>query len=169
MDFEIKLDDRLSKVKLLKQENNRHVVKVDDRKYDLDITMLEEDVYSILCNGKSYTVELVEGETNKNYIVNTLYHTFDAEVVDAESRYMQSRNQSTAGDAAKVIASPMPGKVMKILVQPGDEVTQGQALIVVSAMKMESEYKAGTDGVVKEIPVKENDTVAANQTLIILE
>jgi len=36
-------------------------------------------------------------------------------------------------------------------------------------MKMESEYKAGTDGVVKEIPVKENDTVAANQTLIILE
>jgi len=118
MDFEIKLDDRLSKVKLLKQENNRHVVKVDDRKYDLDITMLEEDVYSILYNGKSYTVELVEGETNKNYIVNTLYHTFDAEVVDAESRYMQSRNQGTAGDAAKVIASPMPGKVMKFWLSP---------------------------------------------------
>ena len=63
----------------------------------------------------------------------------------------------------------MPGKVVKIPVKKGDKVNAGDTVIIVSAMKMESEYKVKIDRVVKEIKVKEGDTIAANQPLIIVE
>jgi biotin carboxyl carrier protein len=62
----------------------------------------------------------------------------------------------------------MPGKVVKIPVKQGDMVTAGQTLIVVEAMKMQSEFKAAADRQVTDILVKEGDTVNANQLLIIL-
>ena len=58
---------------------------------------------------------------------------------------------------------------MKIPVKKGDKVSAGDTVIIVSAMKMESEYKVKIDRVVKEIKVKEGDTIAANQPLIIVE
>ena len=67
------------------------------------------------------------------------------------------------------IVSPMPGKVVKVLVQKGDAVQQGQTLIIVAAMKMESEYKVSRDGIVAEVLVKDGDTVDGNQTLIVIE
>ncbi|HYX07267.1 MAG TPA: biotin/lipoyl-containing protein [Bacteroidales bacterium] len=169
MDFEIKLDDRLAKVELLKKENDRLIIKVDDRKYDLDIAMVEDGVYSILFNGKSYNVELVDGENSKKYIANTFYRSFDVEIVDAETRYMLNRNQGGIADEGNTISSPMPGKVVKILVNEGDEIEAGEPLIIVSAMKMESEYKSGKAGKIKQILVNEGQTVAGNEPLIIIE
>jgi biotin carboxyl carrier protein len=67
------------------------------------------------------------------------------------------------------IRSPMPGKVVKVYVKPGDHVEAGQPLIVLSAMKMESEFKAGTRGIVREVPVKEGDTVDNNQLMVVID
>ena len=63
----------------------------------------------------------------------------------------------------------MPGKIVKILVAVGDAVEAGQTVIIVSAMKMESEFKAAKAGIVSEIPVKEGDTVDGNQVLVVIE
>ena len=63
----------------------------------------------------------------------------------------------------------MPGKVVKVLVNEGDVVKEGQTTIIISAMKMESEYKAPMDGIVKKINVRDGDTVEGNQILIELE
>ena len=62
----------------------------------------------------------------------------------------------------------MPGKVVKVLVNVGDEVVQGQTVIIISAMKMESEYKVGKDGIIKEVLVSDGDTVDGGQTLIVI-
>ena len=67
------------------------------------------------------------------------------------------------------ISSPMPGKVVKIPVEIGQEVEEGTTLIVVEAMKMQSEYKAKGNKIVKEILVSEGVAVNANQALIVLE
>ncbi len=69
-------------------------------------------------------------------------------------------------DEAKNIYAPMPGKIVKILVNKGDPVEPGQTLIIVSAMKMESEYKSGISGFVSEVNVNEGDTVDGNQIMI---
>jgi biotin carboxyl carrier protein len=63
----------------------------------------------------------------------------------------------------------MPGKVVKISVAEGDAVTRGQTVLILSAMKMESEYKSPVDGTVKKIAVKEGDVVEGNQVLIEFE
>ena len=68
----------------------------------------------------------------------------------------------------KIIA-PMPGKVVKIPVQKGDHLQAGDIVIVLEAMKMQSNYKVNSECIVKDILVNEGDSVNGNQTLILLE
>ena len=166
--MEINIDDRNAHVELLEHNGSIFKISVDGKVYDADIIMVERGVYSMLLKGKSYNVELIGAGGPKNYSVNTLYHSYDIEVIDAESRYQKNRAQDDSHEEA-VISSPMPGKVVKILVKVGDKVKAGDTVIIVSAMKMESEYKVKVDRVIKEIKVKEGDTVNANQPLIVIE
>ena len=166
--LEIQVGERIAKVELISRKGSEMKIRVDDKEYDTDIIMVERGVYSILMDGRSYNVELIETSGPKNYHVNTLFYSFDAEVVDAERRYQKSRKKIDSLED-NVISSPMPGKVVKILVKPGDHVKAGDTVVIVSAMKMESEYKVKKDRLIKEIKVKEGDTVSANQPLIIIE
>jgi biotin carboxyl carrier protein len=166
--LEIQAGERIAKVELISKKGSEIKIKVDDKLYDVDIIMVERGVYSILLDGRSYNVELIASGGSKNYQVNTLFYSFDAEVVDAERKYQKSRKRVDDLEEA-VISSPMPGKVVKILVKPGDLVKAGDTVVIVSAMKMESEYKVKKDRLIKEIKVKEGDTVSANQPLIIIE
>lgn len=166
MELEIKLGDRIAKVNIISQHSNILKVKVDDKEYDIDVMQVEKGIYSILYNGYSHNVELIATENPKKYAVNTLYFSYDAEIIDAETRYKRARNESHSIETENTIFSPMPGKVVEILVKKGDKVTKGQTLIIVAAMKMESEYKAMKDGVVAEIFVNKEQTVDGNQALI---
>jgi len=169
MALEIKIEERTAKVELLNRVGSKALFAVDDQKIEVDIVQVEEGVYSIIADGISYNVELVQNESNKHYLVNTFIKTFEVDVIDAEAKYQKSRLGGDESEGDSVISSPMPGKVVKILCKIGDEVKEGQTLVVVEAMKMQSEYKVKIDRVVKEICVKEGDTVNAHQPLIIVE
>jgi len=169
MTTEIKVNDRLAKVELIEQIDNKFIITIDGKKFDADIVKVEDGIYSLISDGVSYNVMIVEGKNHKNFKVNTFYQTFDLDIVDAETRYRSSHNDSDMDDDNTVISSPMPGKVVQILVNVGDKVVQGTSVIVVEAMKMQNHYKVKKDRVVKEICVKEGDTVDANQPLIIVE
>jgi Acetyl/propionyl-CoA carboxylase, alpha subunit len=169
MELEIKLNQRLSRVKLISQNDGRIKVSVDDRIYDLDLCKVEENEYSVLYNGKSHNIEVIEGDTSKRYIANTYFKSYDIEIVDAETRYQQNRNKGGLDQNENTISTPMPGKIVRIPVKTGQKVSAGETVIVVSAMKMESEYKANRDAVIKKILVKEGDTVKSNQPLVIIE
>ncbi len=168
MSLEIKINDKTAKVKLLKHDNNIYEIEVDNRVYKLDALMVEQGVYSILHNNISHNVELIEKDDHRHFNVNTYYYSYDVEIIDAEAKYKQNRSKDDLDDIRK-IASPMPGKVVKILVKVGDEVKAGETVIIVSAMKMESEYKVQKDRVIKEILVEEGDTINGNQTLVVVE
>jgi len=169
MSLEIKLDDRNVQVELVNKNEHSIEIVISGKRYKLDIIMVEQGVYSILYNGKSYNVEILEGGHRKKSRVSTLYRSFDIEIIDAESRYLMSRKDNLLVDEESIISSPMPGKVIKIPVNTGDRVKAGDTVIIISAMKMESEYKAGKTGIVKEIHVKEGDTIEGHQPLIIIE
>jgi biotin carboxyl carrier protein len=166
--LEIKIDDRTAILKLIKKEGNIVTVEVDDRVYDLDMVMVENGVYSVLYNSISYNVELFEKADHRHFNVNTLYNSYDVEIIDAETKYIRNRTKEEVGDIRK-ISSPMPGKVVKVTVKPGDRIKAGTTVVVVSAMKMESEYKVVKDRIVREVLVKEGDTVDGNQTLVVVE
>ena len=169
MPVEIKIGDRVAWVNLLKQEGNMLAIEVDGKKYEVDLMHTADGTFSIIENGHSYNIELVPKDGPKKYTAYTLYETFEVEVIDAEARYLQNRNAGGAGAAESKISSPMPGKVVKVLVTEGDPVQAGQTIVIISAMKMESEYKAPKDGIVKKVYVRNEETVDGNQVLIELE
>lgn len=169
MAVEIKIGDRVAWANLLKQDGNILEVEVDGKIYNVDLMHTADGTFSILESGHSYDIELVPDETPKKYTAYTLYERYDVEVIDAEARYLQNRNANGMGQGDNKITSPMPGKVVKIMVQEGDVVKEGDTVIIISAMKMESEYKAPIDGTVKKIHVKDQATVDSNQVLIELD
>lgn len=169
MAYEISLGNRVATIELHNRAGNKALIEVDGKKYDIDIVMVEKGVYSILYNGQSYNLEIIEGETRKQYMVNTFARSYDVEIIDAETKYQQSRSKGFEGEGDRNISSPMPGKVIKIPVSVGENVIAGQTLIVVEAMKMQSEFKSSGDRVVKEIMVREGETVNAHQLMMKLE
>lgn len=167
-ELEISLDNRTANVKLLEKDGNRYLISIDHKEYDAHIIMVERGVYLLLMDGKSFNIELIEAGGPKKYYINTYRYSYDAEIIDAESRYQKSRHADHGNDET-VISSPMPGKIVRILVKEGDHIKAGETVVVVSAMKMESEYKVRQDRIIKEIRVREGDTVDAHQPLVVIE
>jgi Acetyl/propionyl-CoA carboxylase, alpha subunit len=169
MSYEVRLNSRIAQVDLLSREGSVAGISVDGREYEADIIMVEPGVYSILLNGRSYNVELFPGERPKTYTINTKRDAFDAEIIDAEARYRMNTGSSISSDSDKILVSPMPGKVVRVLVAKGDKVVVGQPLVVVSAMKMESEFRSKVDGTISEVRVGEGDTVESRQILVVID
>ena len=168
MSYEIKINDKISTIDLLNRNGSKVKIALDGKKYDADIVMVEKGVYSIIMDGISYNIELIENNSSKDYVVNTLYESFDVEIIDAESKYLKSRKKDE-GEDTDTISTPMPGKVVKLLVKAGDKVKAGETVIIISAMKMESEYKVKKDRLIKEVLVQEGDVVEGHQPLIYIE
>mgnify|MGYP006278613259 CR=1 FL=1 len=168
MALELQVGDRTAYLEKQSEEGSRMIINIDGKEYDVDVVMVEDGVYSILYKGKSFNVELVRNDDPKSYTVNTLYNSYDIDIIDAERKYLMSRRGGDLDDDTH-ISSPMPGKVVSIPVSVGDKVKAGEPVIIVSAMKMESEYKVKKDRVVKDILVKEGDVIEGNQTLIVVE
>lgn len=168
MSYEVKINDKISTIELLNRDGAKVKIALNGKKYDADIVMVERGVYSIIMDGISYNIELIENNSCKNYSVNTLYESFDVEIIDAESKYLNSRKKDV-GEDSDVISTPMPGKVVKIPVKVGDKVKAGDTVIIISAMKMESEYKVKKDRIIVDILVKEGEIVEGNQPLIRIE
>ncbi|MEI7421127.1 MAG: biotin/lipoyl-containing protein [Prolixibacteraceae bacterium] len=168
MQLEFKVNDRTAVVKEISRDGNLVTISVDDKIYEVDIDKVSGEEYSILSEGKSYNVEVISTDDPKTYRVNTIYFGFDVSVNDAETRYNQKRKTKESDGTTDTIKSPMPGKVMKVLVKKGEHVEKGQTVVILSAMKMESEYKAGCSGIVSKVAVKEGDTVEGNQLMVVI-
>ena len=74
-----------------------------------------------------------------------------------------------AGAGPQRIVAPMPGKVIRVGVKPGDEVRAKQTVVVIEAMKMENELKAGRDGTVAELHAQEGASVDAGTLLVVIQ
>jgi len=167
--MEISIDGRIANVQELARNGNYITMMVDGDVYEVDALRVSEGIYSIIYKGRSYNIEMIADTSARHYTVNSWYNSYKVEVIDAQTRYRMSREKGSHTDEGKIIVSPMPGKVVKLLVKEGDTVEAGQTLIIISAMKMESEFKAKVPGVVKHIAVNEGDTVDANKELITIE
>jgi biotin carboxyl carrier protein len=169
MEIELPKQNRTAEVEILEHEGNRYLFKIDEKIFEIDLVEVSKGIYSLISDGKSFNVEAIPSHGHGKYTVNTFFQSFDLEIVDSQTKYLRSRNQGAAADTGNLIRVPMPGKVMEVFVKEGDQVTAGQTLVIVSAMKMESEYKAGRDGHVKKIMVKPGETVDSDQVMIVLE
>jgi biotin carboxyl carrier protein len=89
--------------------------------------------------------------------------------VTLDSRRRWGRVDDAGGTGPQRVVAPMPGKVVRVLVGPGDAVRARQPLVVVEAMKMENELRAARDGTVAEIHAREGTSVEAGALLVVIQ
>jgi biotin carboxyl carrier protein len=77
--------------------------------------------------------------------------------------------QPSAGKGAQSILAPMPGRIVRVLVAPGDEVTAGQGVVIMEAMKMENELRSTRDGIVREVAAREGTAVETGAVLVVVD
>ena len=162
----------MMEVTLLSKEDNHVKIELDGKVYDVDVCMLENNVCSIIHKGNSYNAELTREGDGKHYRVNLNYSVYDISMLDSQAKYMRMRRSKAAGGAgsqADTITAPMPCKIVKIFVKPGDELKAGDSVLTMEAMKMQSNYKVAEDCVIKEVLVSEGDSVMANAVMVKLE
>lgn len=154
---------------MISKEDNKVSISIDGNNYDVDIVMAENGLCSIITdNGKSYNVEIKRPNKDKEYTVNVLFDSYQVEMIDLHTKYLRGRRNAESGGVQDRIFSPMPGKVIKILAKKGDRIEAGTSVIVVEAMKMQSEYKVKNTSIIKDIHVAEGDTIKGDETLISL-
>ena len=141
-----------------------HPIDVDSQFVET-VKEVEPGVYSILLAGKSFEVRATKKPDGLQ--VETRGMSFKAEVRDPRNAARHSR--AALGTGRQNIAAPMPGKVIRLLVRPGDLVETGQGVVVVEAMKMQNEMRATRPGRVAAVPVRDGDTVTAGDTLVVIE
>jgi biotin carboxyl carrier protein len=130
-------------------------------------SVASQPIYSLLLNGKSYEASIFPSDTG--YQVLFLGQLFNVIVEDERQRRLrQSSGGPTVQSGEFQLRAPMPGMVVSIPVEEGQEVVAGDNLIILESMKMQNELKAPREGVVNRIRVKAGDNVNQNQVLIIL-
>ena len=108
-----------------------------------DVEMPEPGVYSVLMDGRSYDARVEEHPAGLVVVIDG--YRFEIAVRDPR-RWSRARTPPRRRRPCRRVAAPMPGKVVRVLVAPGDMVEAGQGLMVVEAMKMQNEMKAPRAG-----------------------
>lgn len=130
-----------------------------------DAHEVEPGVYSILIEGRSYEVKIEPGGEGYYAGVNGRRYS----ILVRDPRRLSRTGGGLAATGRQKITSPMPGKVVRVLVGEGEEVAAGQGLLVVEAMKMQNEIRSPKAGRVASIPAREGAAVAGGETLVEVE
>ena len=110
------------------------------------------EVYTVTVNGSSYVVEVAEGG--------------DVSAITPASAPAAVAAAAPAAASAEPLSAPLAGNIFKVNVNPGDPVSAGDVILILEAMKMETEVRASRHGTVASVDVKVGDTVAVGDTLI---
>ncbi|MFM2153672.1 MAG: hypothetical protein RL199_2107 [Pseudomonadota bacterium] len=133
----------------------------------VDAARLEGTALHLLVDGRSLEAEVSDDEGAVLVRLGDVERRL--ELVDERHRRLAGSSGGKAATGRAVLKAPMPGKVVKLLVQPGDEVAEGQGVLLIEAMKMENELRAPKAGRVSSIAVAEGQTVEGRADLMVIE
>ncbi|PWB62969.1 MAG: acetyl-CoA carboxylase biotin carboxyl carrier protein subunit [Deltaproteobacteria bacterium] len=144
----------------------RYAVTIDGQEHLVDAHQVQSSVWSVLYGETSFEVDVQGKDEEFEVLISGDCYKFT--LMNEQRRAMiRAGGKGAAGKA--MVTSPMPGKVVKLLVKEGQEVKADQGVIVVEAMKMENELKSAVAGKVKEIFVKEGEVVESGAKLLLVE
>jgi biotin carboxyl carrier protein len=144
---------------------------LDGKAYQLDMTPLGNGKFHILQDGKSYNAEVVAADpANKVMTIKVDGRSFSVNIADKFDQLLKDLGMDAVGSKKiKEVKAPMPGLVVDVLVKKGDEVQEGDSLLILSAMKMENVLKSPGEGQVKSISAKKDAPVEKGEVLIEFE
>jgi biotin carboxyl carrier protein len=157
-------------------------IRLDEEIHAYDLTPVELGLYSLLLDGKTYTLQLVERpdphhlslpaeslslDGANSFVIGAGGREYRVDVDDERSwllRSFLSKVHPTTGTTT--VRAPMPGLILRVEVKHGERIVQGQGLIVLEAMKMENEIRSLTAGTVKEVHVDVGKPVEKGEPLV---
>ena len=150
-------------------EIEENQILVDGEPTDVDLSLSgAPELYSLLYGGHSY--ELVVEAERFDYLVTMRGDQYHVQIEDERTRKLNAgRTAPALPDGELAIKAPIPGLVGKVLVAEGEEVADGQPVILLEAMKMENELRSPRAGVVTKVLVAGGQRVEQNAILIVLE
>ena len=162
--FEATVDGQRVRVDV-RGKDGHYVVRLEDRELEIDFAETSHHFASLLVDGGSHEVGLERRADG--YAVYFAEDTLEVQLQEA-ARGDAAASRRASGGPANVTA-PMPGKIVRLLVAPGDEVAAGQGLVVMEAMKMENELRAPRAGRVQSVAAREGQAVETGALLVVIE
>ncbi|WP_029037404.1 biotin/lipoyl-containing protein [Salinimicrobium xinjiangense] len=142
-----------------------------DQISEADIQRISSQNFHVLQDSRSFTTELIETDfLNKTYKVKVNSASYEVKISNELDLLIEAMGLNlTAAQVINDIKAPMPGLILDVQVKEGQEVKEGDYLLVLEAMKMENTLTAPRDGIVKSVSVNKGQTVDKNQLLIEME
>ena len=143
--------------------------KINGTDYNVDINEVEGQEIKLDVNGTPYIVT-VDKEMRAQKPRTTIVSSNPAPRVAAAAGDVQrasAPNPNSAAGGTKV-SSPLPGTILDVFVNVGDQVKAGQRVVLLEAMKMENNIEADTDGTVTSVNVRKGDSVLEGDTLLVI-
>lgn len=160
------IDEKQYEVEIL----NSRQVSVNGKIYDVDFQSISgQPIFSLLVDGGSYQAHVYPGEEETLQVLmrGTLYTALIEDEREKRLRGAAGGGVSTSGEF--IMKAPMPGLIVKVAVNEGDQIKKGQVLVILESMKMQNELKSPRDGKVSRIQVKAGDSVEQRQSMISVE
>ena len=169
MRYEIEVGGRLRHV-AVERAGDGFAVELDGRTWRIDASRVDAHTLSLILDNEvdsrtGSEVTIVPGRSAGQFTIQI--GALPIAVTVNGHRRIGASDPGAAGPQR--IAAPMPGKIVRVFVRPGDAVTARQPLVVVEAMKMENELRANRDGTVAEVHVREGLSVEAGAPLIVIQ
>ncbi len=173
MTFEIEVNGHVHPVSV-ERDGVLYRVSINGRTHHVDLARVDASTVSLIFrdDATSHEVAIARRLEPGELEVHLRAGVVDARLegkTRARRRRAAGMDPFSSADGEQEIVAPMPGKVVRVLVAPGDLVTARQGLVVVEAMKMENELRSPKDGRVRDVRVQQGTSVEAGRVLVVVE
>ena len=159
----IKVEDQSIEV----SKSDSGVYSIDGKEVKADLIQRSKSLYHLILNDHSYKIEILEKDSlNGNLKIRVNNRIFETHHTFKLEDLLKSMGMEAGKKKLQDIKAPMPGLVLEVLISEGQEVKEGDDLIILEAMKMENALKAPQDGIIGSIAVDQQDKVDKNQVLL---
>jgi len=152
-----------------KTSDNEYRIKIQDNEYIIQILSITPNGMEFVMNNEFHTVKYIENQTSEmKTVVDGVPITINMNSHLDEIVYKNSGGSDT-GSVQLNLRSQIPGKIVSINAEDGDEIKKGDVFCVLESMKMQVSVKSHKDGIVKNIKIKEGNSVNKNDILAEIE
>ena len=165
MKFAVTVGDTTEMVEV-SGEAGHYRLTIGSEVWEVDGRLTAQGIYSLLIGGVSYVADVWDEDGacvvdvgTERYVINVEEHT---------RHIIRTKAGAGSGQAGRTLVAPLPGRIVKVSVKPGDRVEKGATLLVIEAMKMENEFRAGASGTVAEVRVEPGQAVNGGDVLVVI-
>ena len=148
-------------------EKAKDILSIDNLEVAHDLLKTGNNNYHLVYNHQSFNIEVLDKNTHTGLLnLKINGRVITTQLQNKLAGLLQQMGMDNNKKKLKDLKAPMPGLVLDIMVEEGDEVTEGQELIVLEAMKMENAIKSPQDGIIDKIQIGKQDKIDKNHTLL---